>query len=103
MSSSRKTTSSLDRFFSDQRAFVAKQNVSCAQKLIDQLNDPSVVNEITCHAQFNPHPQTHHDVEQDVEATRLALESWIQGHVDIAVPVRFLADLEYWIRKKEMK
>ena len=67
------------------------------EKILNFLQDPKKIKSFVSHALFNPHPETHTNVEADIESTITAIKSWMSGKVDVEIPLLFIQDLKKWI------
>ena len=87
----------IHEFLSLFREFHESMSRNSAEKVLLFLQDDSKRREFVEHARFNPHPETHQDVENDIDATVTSLRSWINDKVESDVPGEFLHDLRSWV------
>lgn len=89
----------LHEFLTIYKDFSETLSQNSGLRMLHFLQDQDKYKSFIAHALFNPHPETHDSVENDIENTIVALNSWMDGKVNVEVPYDYLLDLKKWLMK----
>ena len=90
----------LHEFISIHQDFIQSVSHTNAEIILHFLKDKEKSKSLIHHALFNPHPETHDSIQDDLENAIISLESWISGKVKAEVPLYTLKILKDWITEQ---
>ncbi len=90
----------IHEFLTLHKDFIESQNIPAAKKILRFLSNEEKLHLFIDYAIYNPHPLLHDSVQDDIEQTQLALNSWMNGATPIMNVTPLLNDLKAWIAEK---